>query len=104
VAGLVDGQGLTVTLPLTASCSSGAADAAEASPARVPASAVRLGGDGVAEVAEVHTDGDVVARHVQVLGRVGSDLIVGGVPAGARLKRDARAALTVAGDGGGHDH
>jgi multidrug efflux pump subunit AcrA (membrane-fusion protein) len=104
VAGLVDGQGLTVTLPLTASSSSGAADAAEASPARVPASAVRLGGDGVAEVAEVHTDGDVVARHVQVLGRVGSDLIVGGVPAGARLKRDARAALTVAGDGGGHDH
>jgi multidrug efflux pump subunit AcrA (membrane-fusion protein) len=103
VAALVDGQGLTVSVPLQSSPSpSSSSDAVDA--VRVPASAVRLGGDGVAEVAEVHADGDVVARPVRVLGRVGGDLIIAGVVAGVRLKRDARAALLVAGDGGGHAH
>jgi hypothetical protein len=113
VAGLVDGQGLTVTLPLSPPSSSSSSSSSPSSVSssddavaavRVPASAVRLGGDGVAEVADVHADGDVEAHPVRVLGRVGGDLIIAGVPAGARLKRDARAALMVAGDGGGHAH
>jgi len=107
VAGLVDGQGLTVQLPLDVAPTSPTTTASTtstttAAPVRVPAGAVRLGGDGVAEVGVLADDGDVEARRVQVLGRVGADLIIAGVPAGTRLGRDARAALATAADGGAH--
>jgi hypothetical protein len=107
-AALVDGQGLTMTLPLTTTTTSSSSplepgSAGAPPPVRVPASAVRLGGDGVAEVAEVK-DGAVTGVTVTVLGRVGDDLILSGVVVGARLKRDARAALLRSSAGGEHDH
>jgi hypothetical protein len=106
-AALVDGQGLTMTLPLTTTTSSSSplepGSAGAPPPVRVPASAVRLGGDGVAEVAEVK-GGVVTGVTVTVLGRVDDDLILSGVVVGARLKRDARAALQRSSAGGEHDH
>lgn len=91
---LVDGQGVTVSLPT--SSSTGAATTG-----RVPASAVRLGGDGVAAVAVVGAGDVIELRPVTVLGRVGADLIVEGVVPATVIKRDARAALNTE-TGGGH--
>lgn len=104
-AELVDGQGLTVTLPLATTSSSAEPGSSTTPPApvRLPASAVRLSGDGVAEVAEVR-DGGIVRSTVSVLGRIDNDLIVAGVAAGLRLKRDARAALSAENDSGEHAH
>ena len=60
--------------------------------ARLPSSAVRLGGDGVAVVAVV-VGTAVTAQPVVVLGQVDGDVLVDGVAVGVVVARDVRLAL-----------
>ncbi len=78
---LVDGRSVTVELTL-----------AHPGAVRLPVSAVRLGGDGVAEVAVVGARAPL-ATQVTVLGRAHGDVIIDGVDPGTVVARDARAAL-----------
>lgn len=76
-AALVDGRVVTVALPAQGT-------------ARVPASAVRLGSDGVAVVVDAAT---LQSCTVTVVGRLDDDVLVDGLAVGATIARDVRLAL-----------